>query len=65
MSMAVTRKNPLPPVAKKPDDGIPRKKGWATPYGFADFRDPVTYEEACAEMKPFWDRFQQQIGKKP
>lgn len=25
----------------------PKRKGWATPHGFVDFRDPVTYEEAC------------------
>lgn len=28
-----------------------KRKGWATPYGFGDFTDPVTYEEACEQMK--------------
>lgn len=31
---------------------MPRKaKGWVTPYGFGDFKEPVTYEEACEAMK--------------
>lgn len=34
-----------------PDWRIPKSKGWATPYGFADFREPVTYEHACEFMK--------------
>jgi len=29
----------------------PRAKGWRTPYGFVDFREPVTYEQACRFMK--------------
>lgn len=28
----------------------PRRRGWATPYGFGDFTHPVTYEEACEQM---------------
>lgn len=28
-----------------------KRRGWATPYGFADYREPVTYSFACAEMK--------------
>ncbi len=36
------------PVALDPDE---KRKGWATPYGFADFAHPVTYAEACAHMK--------------
>lgn len=31
----------------------PKARGWATPYGFADFSNPVTYEEACAFMQRF------------
>lgn len=27
-----------------------KRKGWATPYGFADFTYPVTYEEAYKVM---------------
>lgn len=30
---------------------IPKSKGWRTPYGFIDFREPVTYEKACEAMK--------------
>lgn len=33
-----------------PDWKTPKSKGWATPYGFIDFREPVTYEEACSIM---------------
>lgn len=32
-------------------DWEPKRKGWATPYGFADFGHPVTYEQACETMK--------------
>lgn len=32
-----------------------KRKGWITPYGFADFRKPVTYEEACHAMKIIWE----------
>lgn len=28
-----------------------KRKGWMTPYGFADFKEPVTYEEACNTLK--------------
>lgn len=28
-----------------------RKKGWATPYGFGDWKEPITYEDACEQMK--------------
>jgi len=30
---------------------IPKSRGWRTPYGFIDFREPVTYEVACETMK--------------
>ncbi len=42
-------------VAQK--DGVLRQKGWATPYGFIDFKKPMTYEEACAEMKPLYEKY--------
>ena len=29
------------------DVGV-KRKGWATPYGFVDFAEPVDYETACA-----------------
>jgi hypothetical protein len=25
---------------------VPKRKGWVTPFGFVDFKEPVTYEEA-------------------
>ena len=28
-----------------------KRKGWATPYGFGDWTSPITYEQACKEMK--------------
>ena len=34
-----------------------KRKGWRTPYGFADFDHPVTYEEACEQMKPMYEEF--------
>lgn len=34
-----------------PNWRTPRRKGWMTPYGFGDWREPVTYQEACDEMK--------------
>lgn len=34
-----------------PDWMTPRSKGWATPYGFGDWSEPITYEEACVQMK--------------
>lgn len=37
--------------------GAPKRKGWATPYGFCDFTKPVTYEEACEEMKKVFSEF--------
>ena len=29
----------------------PKQRGWATPYGFGDWVNPITYEEACEQMK--------------
>lgn len=39
------------------DPKVPRSKGWATPYGFIDFEEPVTYEEALTVSKIFHDEF--------
>ena len=33
--------------AEHPDWRTPKQRGWATPHGFIDFRQPVTYAEAC------------------
>lgn len=40
---------------RKTDDG--KRKGWQTPYGFVDFAEPVSYEEACAISKKMAERF--------
>lgn len=37
--------------------GEPVRKGWATPYGFGDFTEPVTYAEACRRMKAMLGEF--------
>lgn len=34
-----------------PDWRTPKRKGWATPYGFGDWSYPITYEDACERMK--------------
>jgi len=33
--------------AEHPDWKMPKARGWATPFGFVDFQEKVTYEEAC------------------
>ena len=30
----------------------PKRRGWVTPYGFFDFVEPVTYEDALSMAKP-------------
>jgi hypothetical protein len=37
--------------AEHPDWRIPKQKGWCTPYGFGDWNEPITYEDACELMK--------------
>lgn len=39
-----------------PDWMTPKRKGWATPYGFGDFTHPVTYQEACEQIKVINER---------
>lgn len=34
---------------------VVKRKGWATPYGFVDMKEPVTYEEACEASKAIGD----------
>lgn len=31
--------------------GEVKRKGWVTPHGFVDMKEPVTYEEACEAAK--------------
>ncbi len=45
-----------------PDWRHPKQKGWATPYGFGDFRQPVTYAEACKRMRVLAELTQQKIS---
>lgn len=33
-----------------PDWRTPKRRGWCTPYGFGDWKEPITYEEACEQM---------------
>ena len=40
------------------EDQTEKRTGWATPYGFADFKEPVSYEEACETMKTVRELFQ-------
>lgn len=53
-----------------PDWMTPRRKGWATPYGFGDWTHPITYEEACEQMKALaatikWPEKSNQIEGEP
>jgi hypothetical protein len=48
--------------ADHPDWRIPKSKGWRTPYGFIDFREPVTYEHACSVIKQAHDKFSNAEG---
>lgn len=34
-------------ATEKDQSGEQKLKGWLTPYGFCDFAEPVTYQEAC------------------
>lgn len=40
-----------------------KRKGWVTPYGFADFTHPVSYEEACEKMKAVADKLWSSTNK--
>lgn len=33
------------------EPGQVKRKGWATPYGFGDWSEPISYEEACERMR--------------
>lgn len=48
---------------QKPKDDVPRRKGWATPYGFVDCKEPVTYQEACDMMKVISDAWKKTPNK--
>lgn len=50
------------PKMQKPKDGD-RRKGWATPYGYVDFKEPVTYSEALEVSKTVNEAFQAAIEK--
>lgn len=41
----------------------PKRKGWVTPYGFGDWKDPITYEEACEQMKALSDTMMKKKAK--
>lgn len=42
---------------------MPKAKGWATPFGFIDFGQPVTYEQACQTAQKLQDSTQMHRGK--
>lgn len=42
-----------------------KRRGWATPYGFGDWKEPVTYSFACAEMKKLSDEVTHLFKKVP
>lgn len=46
-----------------PDWRTPKCKGWVTPWGFADFREPVTYQHACDFMKEMYDKISPQFNQ--
>jgi hypothetical protein len=37
--------------------GEPKSRGWRTPYGFGDWTIPITYDEACKQMKEMTEKF--------
>lgn len=41
-----------------------KRKGWATPYGFVDFKEPVTYEEACELSKVLGEAMRATLNEK-
>ena len=48
--------------AEHNDWKIPKSRGWATPHGFVDFREPVTYAEACEQARIIFESVK---GRKP
>lgn len=40
-----------------------KRRGWVTPYGFGDFTEAVTYDEACEMMKPLAEDLAARWGK--
>lgn len=49
-------------INKEIECGV-RRKGWKTPYGFGDFSDHITYEEACEHMKIMQKKFFPELFK--
>lgn len=45
-------------------EGAHARKGWVTPYGFVDFKEPVTYEEALETSKTLHEVFQARLADK-
>lgn len=35
-----------------------KRKGWRTPYGFIDFKEPVSYEVALSEIEKATKQFE-------
>lgn len=47
-----------------PDWRIPKSKGWATPHGFVDFAEPVTYELACEKAAAIAGELRSKLGQR-
>lgn len=41
-----------------------KRKGWVTPYGFGDWTHPISYEEACEQMKKFSEEMAEKFKEK-
>lgn len=44
-------KETMEQIYNKIEQDKKKAKGWNTPYGFCDFKKPVTYAEACKFME--------------
>ena len=40
----------------------PKAKGWATPHGFVDFAEKVTYEHACEVAKNIHEKYAHKLA---
>lgn len=50
------------PAAPAEPSPAEKRKGWATPYGFGDWAEPITHREAVERMKEMAAQF---WAKKP
>jgi hypothetical protein len=50
--------------AHAPAANFSKRKGWRTPYGFVDMKEPCTYEEACEQSKILSEYFAKMMTEK-